>query len=43
MTYSSVDGDECEQHAEMHEHCKVCMESCRRCEEVCNRLTRQFN
>ncbi len=31
-------GDECEQHAEHHEHCRVCMESCRRCEEACNRV-----
>jgi hypothetical protein len=29
-------GDECEQHAEHHEHCRVCMEACRRCEEACN-------
>ena len=36
-------GDECEQHAEMHEHCKVCMESCRRCEEACNNLMQQLN
>lgn len=28
-------GDECEQHAEMHEHCRICAESCRRCEEAC--------
>ena len=31
-------GDECEQHAEHHEHCRACMESCRRCEEACNRV-----
>jgi hypothetical protein len=31
-------GDECAQHAEMHEHCRVCAEACRRCEEACNRL-----
>lgn len=31
-------GDECEEHAEHHEHCRVCMESCRRCEEACNRV-----
>lgn len=31
-------GDECEQHADHHEHCRVCMESCRRCEEACNRV-----
>jgi hypothetical protein len=31
-------GAECQQHAGMHEHCRVCAESCRRCEEACNRL-----
>ncbi len=31
-------GDECEQHADHHEHCRVCMGSCRRCEEACNRV-----
>lgn len=31
-------GDECERHAEHHEHYRVCMESCRRCEEACNRV-----
>jgi len=31
-------GDECAQHAEMHEHCKVCAESCRRCEQACRDL-----
>ena len=25
-------GDECERHAQMHEHCRVCAEACRRCE-----------
>ncbi|WP_343994899.1 four-helix bundle copper-binding protein, partial [Terrabacter terrae] len=24
--------DECEQHAEMHGHCRICAEACRRCE-----------
>ena len=24
-------GDECEQHAEHHEHCRVCAEACRNC------------
>src|SRR3954447_4734651 len=28
-------GDECEQHASMHEHCGVCAEACRRCEQAC--------
>ncbi|MGV2950588.1 four-helix bundle copper-binding protein [Glutamicibacter sp. AGC46] len=26
---------ECEAHAGMHEHCKVCAEACRRCEQAC--------
>ena len=31
-------GDECEKHAGMHEHCRVCAESCRRCEEACRNI-----
>ncbi|SDE04769.1 four-helix bundle copper-binding protein [Auraticoccus monumenti] len=31
-------GDECEQHARMHEHCRVCAEACRRCEQACQDL-----
>jgi hypothetical protein len=31
-------GDECEQHAQMHEHCRVCAEACRACEEACREL-----
>ena len=31
-------GDECEKHAGMHEHCRVCAESCRRCEEACRNM-----
>ncbi len=31
-------GDECGQHAEMHEHCRVCAEACRRCEQACRDL-----
>ncbi|EWT07723.1 hypothetical protein N864_23395 [Intrasporangium chromatireducens Q5-1] len=30
--------DECERHAGMHEHCRVCAESCRRCEQACRDL-----
>ena len=29
-------GDECERHADHHEHCRVCAEACRRCESTCN-------
>jgi uncharacterized membrane protein len=31
-------GDECERHAEMHAHCRVCGEACRRCEQACREL-----
>jgi Domain of Unknown Function (DUF326) len=31
-------GDECERHATMHAHCRVCAEACRRCEQACRRL-----
>jgi hypothetical protein len=31
-------GDECERHARMHEHCRVCFEACRRCEQACREL-----
>lgn len=30
--------DECERHASMHEHCKVCAEACCRCEKACTNL-----
>ena len=30
--------EECERHAEHHEHCRICAEACRRCEEACNDL-----
>jgi hypothetical protein len=31
-------GDECDQHAGMHEHCRVCAEACRECETACREL-----
>jgi hypothetical protein len=31
-------GDECERHAKMYEHCRVCGEACRRCERACKEL-----
>ena len=27
---------ECEKHAEMHEHCRICAEACRRCAAACD-------
>jgi hypothetical protein len=29
---------ECEKHAQMHEHCRICAEACRRCEAACTTL-----
>jgi hypothetical protein len=26
---------ECERHADMHDHCRICGEACRRCEDAC--------
>ena len=34
--------EECERHADMHEHCRICAESCRRCEEACNAAVQTF-
>jgi hypothetical protein len=28
-------GDECESHAQMHEHCRICAETCKRCADAC--------
>jgi hypothetical protein len=28
-------GDECQRHAGMHVHCRVCAEACRRCQRAC--------
>jgi len=33
-------GDECAQHADMHEHCRICSAECRRCEQACSELLR---
>ena len=33
-----VCADECERHASMHDHCRVCAETCRHCQGKCNYL-----
>jgi hypothetical protein len=35
--------DECERHAEMHEHCRICAETCRRCAQACEALVAQIS
>lgn len=37
-TACRICGEECENHAERHQHCRVCADACRRCEEACNRM-----
>ena len=32
--------EECERHAQMHEHCKICAQQCRECEESCRLAAR---
>ena len=36
-------GDECDSHAGMHEHCRVCAQACRRCEQACRDLIASMN
>lgn len=33
-----VCGEECQKHAEKHEHCRVCAAECQRCEQTCQRM-----
>lgn len=30
--------EECEKHADMHDHCRICAEHCRQCVELCEQL-----
>ncbi|AEE46179.1 four-helix bundle copper-binding protein [Cellulomonas fimi] len=38
ITACQACGDECERHAEMHEHCRIWTEACRACEAACSEL-----
>jgi hypothetical protein len=31
-------GDECERHAQTHDHCRLCEAACRRCEQACRKF-----
>jgi hypothetical protein len=37
-TMCRVSGDECERHAHLHAHCRLCAEVCRRGEQACRDL-----
>lgn len=36
-------GEECERHADMHEHCRICADACLRCEEACREALAAFH
>lgn len=36
-------GEECQKHADMHEHCRICADSCRSCEEACREALPQVH
>lgn len=38
ITACAACAEECQQHAAMHEHCRICAEACRRCINACERL-----
>ena len=38
LTVSRICAEECEKHAGMHIHCKVCASVCRKCEQSCRQL-----
>lgn len=38
-----VCAEECEQHAGMHEHCRLCAETCVQCAKVCDALLDEMN
>lgn len=37
-----VCGEECERHADEHEHCRICGEACRSCEKACRAALQTF-
>jgi hypothetical protein len=37
-TACRVCAEECERHAHMHEHCRICAEACHQCESACAEL-----
>lgn len=35
-------GEECDRHASMHEHCRICAEACKRCQAACEEASRSM-
>lgn len=42
ITACRLCGAECERHAGMHEHCRICADSCKRCETACQSALRSM-
>lgn len=38
-----VCAEECERHAQQHQHCKVCAEACRSCERACREAMQEVH
>lgn len=38
ITATGICAEECEGHAETHQHCRVCASACRNCEQQCRQL-----
>lgn len=38
-----VCGGECQRHADMHDHCRLCADHCRRCEQACRDAIRSIS
>jgi hypothetical protein len=38
LVVTGMCADECEKHAAVHQHCRVCAEACRKCEASCRSL-----
>ncbi|MGE5545950.1 MAG: four-helix bundle copper-binding protein [Solirubrobacterales bacterium] len=35
--------EECERHAQSHEHCRICAEACRNCEDTCRQAIQSMS
>lgn len=42
-TASRLCAEECERHAQAHEHCRICAEACRSCEEACQKAQQSMS
>lgn len=43
MAACAACAEECQQHAAMHKHCRICADACRRCLNACEKLLVSLN